>query len=75
MKYKVVPFQAQISNTGGATDVASQLEALIGGQASSGWEYVRLETVETYVAGTNGCFGMGAKPAAMTSYSVAVFRQ
>jgi hypothetical protein len=75
MQYKVVPFQARISGNGGGGDVASQLEGLIVGQAGSGWEYVRLETVETHVAGSSGCFGLGATPGQVTSYPVAVFRQ
>lgn len=75
MKFKVVPFKASISNTGGGKDVASQLENLIAGEVAAGWEYVRLETVETHVAGSSGCFGLGAQPGAVTSYPVAVFRQ
>jgi hypothetical protein len=74
MRYKVLPFQAQISSNGGANDVANQLQSLIAAETAGGWEYMRLETVETYVAGTNGCFGLGATPARMTSYPVAVFR-
>jgi hypothetical protein len=75
MNYKVIPFQAQISQAGGSNDVAAQLEALICNEAASGWEYVRLETVETNVAGSNGCFGFGATPSRITSYSVAVFQK
>lgn len=75
MNYKVIPFQAALANTGGAKDVASQLETLIAQQVAGGWDYVRLETVETNVAGTSGCFGIGAQPGRVTSYPVAVFRQ
>lgn len=75
MKYKVVPFTAKIGSTDGASTAASQLETLIAGNAAQGWEYVRLEQVDTYVAGTNGCFGLGATPARTTSISMAVFRQ
>lgn len=75
MKYKVVPFTANISSTDGASTAASQLETLIASNAAQGWEYVRLEQVDTYVAGTNGCFGLGATPSRTTSISMAVFRQ
>jgi hypothetical protein len=53
----------------------AQLEQLIQTWAESGWEYVRLESVETFVAGNNGCFGFGATPGRMTSYSMVVFRK
>lgn len=74
MQYKVVPFVASISSTGDSTQAAAQLEQLISSSAESGWDYVRLESVETFVAGTSGCFGLGAQPARMVSYTMAVFR-
>jgi hypothetical protein len=75
MRYKVVPFHAAISSSGTANDVASQLDSLIAREASSDWEYVRLESVETHVAGDSGCFGLGGKPGYTTSYHMAVFQQ
>jgi len=74
MNYKVVPFKASISSTDGTSAAAAQLEALIASQAESGWEYVRLEKVDAYVAGTSGCFGIGATPGYNTSIAMAVFR-
>ena len=73
--YKVVPFVASIGTVEGGLQVASQLEGLIQFHAQEGWEYVRLESVETFVAGNNGCFGFGATPSRMTSYSMVVFRR
>ena len=75
MKYKVVPFKASIGNADGASAAASQLESLISAQAESGWDYVRLEQVDTYVAGSSGCFGLGATPGQNTSIAMVVFRQ
>lgn len=74
MRYKVIAFRANITSSGGASDVATQLATLISSEATGGWEYMRLETVETLVVGSNGCFGLGATPSLMTSHSVAVFR-
>lgn len=74
-EYKVVPFVAVIAHTQGATSAASQLQDLIQGFSEHGWEYVRLESVETFVAGDNGCFGFGATPPRTTVYSMAVFRK
>ena len=73
MQYKVVPFQASISSIGRVEDVAEQLHSLISTETAGGWEYIRLETVETHVYGTSGCFGIGAQHPRMTSYTVAVF--
>jgi hypothetical protein len=81
MQYKVVPFIARISNAGGASDAAAQLDALIATEVANGWEYVQLEQVHTAVAGipgNNGCFGFGAvapTPGYQTTYSVAVFKK
>jgi len=73
--YRVVPFVASIGTNEGSQHAASQLEGLIKGFTDSGWEYVRLESVETYVAGNAGCLGIGATPPRLVSYSMAVFRQ
>ncbi len=75
MEYKVVPFVASITQQDNATKAAAQLQALATEYSNEGWEYVRLESVETHIAGDNGCFGMGATPARTTSVSMAVFRR
>ena len=75
MMHKVVPFTASIGNTDDASAAAKQLESLILATASEGWEYVRLESVDTIVAGQNGCFGFGATPPTSRSISMAVFRK
>lgn len=74
-EYKVVPFVASIGTVEGAPQVAAQLQGVIQANAQDGWEYIRLESVETFVAGNNGCFGLGATPSRMTSHSMAVFRK
>lgn len=73
--YRVVPFVASVGTNEGSQQAAAQLETLIKGFTDSGWEYVRLESVETYIAGSAGCLGLGATPARIVSYSMAVFRQ
>jgi hypothetical protein len=75
MTYKVVPFTASIASNANASAAAAQLEALIQTYTSEGWEYVRLEHVDTFVAGTNGCFGLGATPGRNISIAMAVFRK
>ena len=73
--YRVVPFVASISTTEGSQQAAAQLETLIKSWSDTGWDYVRMENVETYVAGTSGCFGFGATPGQTVSYSMVVFRK
>jgi hypothetical protein len=75
MKYKVVPFTASIRSTSGASEAASQLQTLIDVNTAEGWEYIRLEHVDTYVAGNPGCLGFGATPGQTISIAMAVFRQ
>ena len=75
MDYKVVPFLAQITQKDTTATVAGQLQALINEHSSQGWEYVRLENVETQVAPENGCFGIGAKPGFNTIFKMVVFKK
>lgn len=75
MNYKVVPFPASITSEGNATAAAQQLQTLIDSYTLDGWEYVRLEHVDTFVAGNNGCFGIGAVPSRTTSSAMAVLRK
>jgi hypothetical protein len=74
MEYKVVPFIATINQQKETSNVvAAQLEKLIIQATDQGWEYVRLESVSTYVQGDSGCFGLGAKPGYVSSYQMVVF--
>jgi hypothetical protein len=75
MQYRVIPFSANIASNEGAGAAAGQLQSMIASLAAEGWEYVRLEQVETHIAGTAGCFGLGATPSFTRSVSMAVFRQ
>lgn len=76
MEYKVVPFTATLDQKKETTGViASQLENLIKRYTGQGWEYVRLESVSTYVQPDPGCFGLGAKPGHMSAYQMVVFRK
>ncbi|MFC4686560.1 hypothetical protein ACFO4P_06375 [Epilithonimonas pallida] len=74
MEYKVVPFVATLNQQQQNTSIAAQqLEDLIKNYVSHGWEYVRVESVSTYVQPDEGCFGIGAKQGFMASYQMVVF--
>lgn len=75
MEYKVIPFTAEITRKDTTTTVAKQVEAMIDNQIIMGWEYVRMERIETAVAPTKGCFGLGALPGYTTSYQMLVFKR
>jgi len=75
MEYKVVPFLAHITREQKTNDVAEQLQKLINDQSNQGWEYVRLEVVETRIAADLGCFGFGAKPEYNTVFRMVVFKK
>ncbi|WP_158797881.1 hypothetical protein [Pedobacter sp. L105] len=73
MEYKVVPFVAVINQQKETTKVvADQLEQLIQKFHAEGWEYLRLESVSTYVQPESGCFG-GGTPGRMTAHQMVVF--
>jgi len=72
--YKVVPFTAILHQQKQTEKViAEQLQNLIERYSVEGWKYVGLEGVSTYVQPDQGCFGIGAKPAYMTTYQMVVF--
>ena len=78
MKYKAIPFVGSLDQNKklSSQHVAEQLEENITKHSADGWEYVRLESVSTWVAPDNGCFGIiGTKPGYSTSRQVIVFKK
>lgn len=75
MEYKVLPFNAALRRKDSADEAARQLQQLIDEQVAQGYEFVRLEEITTHVDGSNGCLGIGAKPAFLVSVDVAVFKK
>lgn len=75
MEFKIVPFTARISSGDTTAAVASQMQSIINSNLSEGWEYMRMDSVQTNVAGTNGCFGLGAQPGFSTVFNVLVFKK
>lgn len=73
--FKAIPFTASITRNDNASKVAEQIQALIDQHSIEGWEYVRLESVETHIAPENGCFGIGAQPGFTTSFKVIIFEK
>ncbi|WP_298547154.1 hypothetical protein [uncultured Aquimarina sp.] len=74
MEYKVIPFVASVSqNKIASKQVAEQLEEIIKHHANSGWQYIRLESVSTFVQPESGCFGLGGTPGYTTSRQMVVF--
>lgn len=75
MEYKVVPFTAQITRNDTTGAVAAQMQKIIDSYINDGWEYMQTDSVQTSIAATNGCFGIGAQPGVTTSYNVMVFKK
>lgn len=75
MAYKVVPFKATISSSGTPGDAASQVQSIIQQHVSEGWEFVSCGNIDTTIAASGGCFGVGGTPASNTSVMVLVFKQ
>lgn len=73
--YKIVPFSAHINRNDTTAHVAAQMQKIIDTYVNEGWEYMRMDAVQTSVAGTNGCFGVGAQPSFTTTYNVLIFKQ
>jgi hypothetical protein len=75
MEFKVVPFTAQITRSDTSSTVAKQMQIIIDDYVNQGWEYLRMDSVQTAIAADQGCFGLGAQPAFVTTYNVLVFRK
>ena len=77
MKYKAIPFVGALGQNQkeSSQKVAEQLEEIITSHSSLGWEYVRLESVSTFVQPESGCFGLGAKPGYTTDRQMIVFEK
>lgn len=76
MNYRVVPFVPSLDHKNPSGDqAAEQLNVIISSYSEKGWEYVRLESVQSWVAADTGCFGLGGKPGYYTSRQLIVFRK
>jgi hypothetical protein len=75
MEYKVVSISPNLSRKSPPTQVADDLENVIQKYAEQGWEFMQVETLGTYVDGTNGCFGLGAKPGFHVEFQMVVFQR
>ena len=76
MEYKVVPFLPVTDlKMNQLEHVANQLQEIINSYAKNGWDYVRVESITTYVKGTSGCLGFGATGDVVKSKQMIVFRK
>lgn len=75
MECKIVPFTAQIKRDDTSATVAGQMQSIINTHIQSGWDYSHMDSVQTYVDGDAGCFGIGAKPGYVTTFNVLVFKK
>ena len=74
-EYKIVPFVAQIARGTSSSEVAKQMQSIIDHNLAEGFHYMHMDSVEVYVAGTAGCFGIGAQLPFTTFYHVMVFKK
>jgi hypothetical protein len=75
MEFKIVPFMAQLKSGDHAGTVASQMQSVIDTQKAQGWEYQHVDSVQTFVEGSKGCFGYGAQHGINTVFNVMVFKK
>ena len=74
-EFRVLPFVANITQQQGSAEAASQLQQVISQYSGQGWEFVRLETVETFINGDSGCLGFGSTDSRWERYKVIVIRR
>lgn len=75
MQYKVVPISPVIRKGENVTNLAAEFESVIQKYIEQGWDFVSLESLSTWIAGSNGCFGFGATPGYMDVKQLLIFRK
>jgi len=75
MAYKVVSISPQMGRNESPIKLAQEMEGVISKYHAEGWEYMQVETLETWIAGTNGCFGFGAQPGFNMTMHFMVFKK
>ncbi len=75
MEYKVVPFNANLTQKQNASVAVNQLQTLIDNEMMGGYEFVSMGSIDTVVEPTDGCFGIGAKPGYTASVAVVIFKK
>ena len=68
MQYKVIPFPQ-------SKNINQTLQTIIDTEASNGWVYVNHHYHDYLKPGTNGCFGIGAKPDTIWHVGNVVFQK
>lgn len=75
MTTKVLPFNPIIKGKQSSNSVAQEMEEMINNQVADGWKFHNFYTSETVVAGSNGCFGIGAKATVVINLGFLVFHK
>jgi len=75
MNTKVISFNPVIRGKQSAEKVPADIEKLINENAVDGWEFYNFYTSETLIAGSSGCFGLGAKPSYSINVGFVVFKR
>lgn len=75
MEYKViaiVPIQKEKETV---MHVAQEFENIIKKYNSDGWEYIRTESLKTWVSPSGGCFGIGQTPGFYQEKQMIIFKR
>lgn len=75
MEYKVVGIVPSQTEKESINDLAQRFEDIIKKHTTDGWEYVRTESLKTWVKGNSGCFGFGATPSFYMERQMIVFKK
>ena len=75
MEYKVIGIVPVLDEKQNINDLAKQFEDMIKKHTTDGWEYVRTESLKTWVNGNKGCFGFGATPGFYAEKQLMIFRK
>ena len=75
MNTTVIPFNPVVRGKQTAAKVPAEMEQLISEHAVDGWEFYNFYTSETLIAGSAGCFGLGAKPSYSINVGFVVFKR
>jgi len=75
MEYKVVPIIPTLKQDQTINHIALDFESVIQKYAAEGWQYQRVESLQIWVDGSDGCFGLGATPGYHVVKQMIVFKK
>jgi hypothetical protein len=75
MEYKAIAINPVQKDQTNDKQVAQDFEDLLQKYNAEGWQYIRTESLKTWVNPVGGCFGLGEKPGYYSEKQMVIFKK